>query len=178
MNKRKTISKGLRFSVFCRDNYTCRYCGRQSDAVPLEIDHVLPVCQGGTNDIENLVTACGDCNRGKSGNTIQQVAPNETDRLRLAQERNEQVKAAESVRQAVLAREELLDAVTNYWCSCTGRTSADRQTILVMVAYVQRFGFEKVFEWILIASCRCPYSDTQMGRYVSGCRNQELADDN
>ena len=35
------------------------------DDVILEVDHVLPVCEGGTNDIDNLVTSCKDCNRGK-----------------------------------------------------------------------------------------------------------------
>lgn len=33
--------------------------------VRLEIDHIIPVSQGGTNDEENLTTACFDCNRGR-----------------------------------------------------------------------------------------------------------------
>lgn len=31
----------------------------------LECDHVIPVANGGTNEIINLVTSCSDCNRGK-----------------------------------------------------------------------------------------------------------------
>lgn len=30
-----------------------------------EIDHVIPVCAGGTNDLVNLVLACEPCNRRK-----------------------------------------------------------------------------------------------------------------
>lgn len=59
-SKRKAISKGVRFSIFSRDQYQCRYCGRQSDVVELVIDHVIPVAQGGTNDVENLLTEGGE----------------------------------------------------------------------------------------------------------------------
>ena len=66
-NKRKPISKKTRFEVFKRDNFTCQYCSAKPPKVPLEIDHILPVCKKGTNNIDNLITACFDCNRGKSG---------------------------------------------------------------------------------------------------------------
>lgn len=29
------------------------------------IDHVVPIARGGTNDLENLVLACSDCNTRK-----------------------------------------------------------------------------------------------------------------
>jgi len=35
-------------------------------SVTLEIDHIRPVSKKGTNNINNLVTACFDCNRGKT----------------------------------------------------------------------------------------------------------------
>jgi hypothetical protein len=63
---RKAIPKSIRFEVFKRDSFTCQYCGRSAPDVILEVDHINPVANGGTNDIVNLVTACFDCNRGKS----------------------------------------------------------------------------------------------------------------
>ena len=30
-----------------------------------EVDHVIPVAKGGTDDPSNLVPACGPCNRAK-----------------------------------------------------------------------------------------------------------------
>lgn len=63
---RKSISKSLRFDVLNRDGFKCRYCGATSDMATLHIDHVLPVALGGTNDFDNLVTACAPCNLGKS----------------------------------------------------------------------------------------------------------------
>lgn len=59
------LSKALRFSVFKRDGFTCQYCGRKTPAVILEADHIVPVSAGGLDEIENLITACFDCNRGK-----------------------------------------------------------------------------------------------------------------
>lgn len=70
---RKPISKKLRFEVFKRDNFTCQYCAAKPPKVPLEIDHLLPVCKKGTNHIDNLITACFDCNRGKGGSELTSV---------------------------------------------------------------------------------------------------------
>lgn len=67
--KRKPIGPKLRYTVFSRDNFTCVYCGRGVPEVVLQVDHILPVAEGGTNDIDNLVTACAECNLGK-GKTI------------------------------------------------------------------------------------------------------------
>lgn len=64
--KRIPISKKLRFEVFKRDSFTCQYCGNESPDVLLEIDHIDPVSKGGKNNILNLITACKDCNRGKT----------------------------------------------------------------------------------------------------------------
>lgn len=61
------VGKRLRFQIFRRDNFACRYCGitAQAGAV-LEVDHVTPRSAGGKDVPTNLVTACEDCNNGKS----------------------------------------------------------------------------------------------------------------
>jgi hypothetical protein len=56
----------MRFEVLRRDDHTCRYCGASAPDAKLTVDHVLPVALGGQNDPSNLVTACRDCNAGKS----------------------------------------------------------------------------------------------------------------
>jgi len=71
--ERKSISKKLRFEVLKRDSFTCQYCSAKPPKVPLEIDHIYPVCKGGKNNIDNLITACFDCNRGKSGNELTSI---------------------------------------------------------------------------------------------------------
>lgn len=62
---RGEITPKLRLQVFSRDSFICKYCGRRPPEVALEVDHRISIADGGSNDIENLVTACVDCNRGK-----------------------------------------------------------------------------------------------------------------
>lgn len=60
------VSRRVRFEVLRRDNHQCRYCGAAAPDVPLVVDHVVPVALGGSDDPTNLVTACQDCNSGKT----------------------------------------------------------------------------------------------------------------
>lgn len=69
--KRITIPRDLRFSVLMRDCYRCRYCGASPAARELRVDHVVSVDEGGAlTDIDNLVTACQDCNSGKGSRSV------------------------------------------------------------------------------------------------------------
>lgn len=63
------ISKRLRYEILRRDNHQCRYCGSTAPDAPLVVDHVIPVALGGLDDPSNLVTACRDCNAGKSASS-------------------------------------------------------------------------------------------------------------
>jgi len=65
MSKRKALSKKLRFTVFARDGFQCQYCGRNPPAVILQVDHVVPVVEGGEDTEDNLITSCQECNQGK-----------------------------------------------------------------------------------------------------------------
>lgn len=67
MSKRRPLNKHLRVQVLARDKYRCLMCGRSTkDEVSLEVDHVVAVTQGGTDELSNLATLCRDCNAGKS----------------------------------------------------------------------------------------------------------------
>ena len=61
-----TVSRRLRFEILRRDGMTCRYCGAKAPDVTLTIDHVVPVALGGGDEPSNLMTACEDCNGGKT----------------------------------------------------------------------------------------------------------------
>lgn len=60
------MGKQIRVQVLVRDKYRCQMCGRTKDEVPLEVDHIIPISDGGTDELSNLATLCRDCNRGKS----------------------------------------------------------------------------------------------------------------
>lgn len=62
------VWRQLRDLVFSRDDYTCQYCG--SRGVYLECDHIVPVSRGGSNDTQNLATACKPCNRAKRNKLV------------------------------------------------------------------------------------------------------------
>lgn len=65
--KRINIPSDLRFTILERDEFRCRYCGAEPVKKQLRVDHVVPVQLGGAlTDPDNLVTACQDCNAGKS----------------------------------------------------------------------------------------------------------------
>lgn len=59
------LSKRVRFEIFKRDSFTCQYCGKRPPNVVLEVDHIDPLSNGGSDDQINLTTSCFDCNRGK-----------------------------------------------------------------------------------------------------------------
>lgn len=91
--KRKAISDKLRFEVFKRDSFRCQYCGMSAPDVVLNVDHIDPVSNGGTNDILNLITSCRDCNSGKSDRLLSENSMLEKQRKMLAdlEERRQQL---------------------------------------------------------------------------------------
>ncbi|MDN5289758.1 MAG: endonuclease [Mucilaginibacter sp.] len=57
----------LRTLVLARDDYTCVYCGSTED---LHADHRISITRGGSNALDNVVTACAPCNLSKGPKTI------------------------------------------------------------------------------------------------------------
>lgn len=92
MSKRKPITKKIRFEVFKRDSFTCQYCGNTPPAVTLEIDHLNPISKGGNNNINNLITACFDCNRGKSNIPLERIPNQLIENYEILKERENQLK--------------------------------------------------------------------------------------
>jgi hypothetical protein len=68
--QRRALGQRRRFCVLERDQFRCVYCGATADDAKLAVDHVIPVARGGSDDMSNLVTACFDCNIGKSDHLI------------------------------------------------------------------------------------------------------------
>ena len=62
---RVTWPKGLKRSLMRRQDNTCAYCGYRRIAASMDIDHIIPVVRGGTNDESNLQVICSPCNQRK-----------------------------------------------------------------------------------------------------------------
>ena len=70
--KRPRLERRLtRHEIFTRDQFTCQYCGKQSQQ--LTLDHVVPKYYHGGHSWENVVAACAHCNRKKAGRTPEQA---------------------------------------------------------------------------------------------------------
>jgi len=92
--ERHSVPVALALKVIKRDRCTCQYCGKQGefinrygkptvvenpngidlqarefynglDVIPFQIDHIIPISQGGQNTEDNLVLSCRHCNLSK-----------------------------------------------------------------------------------------------------------------
>lgn len=72
MKTSRGVPPKLRFRVFMRDNFTCQYCKRtkEEDGIKLQADHIKAYSNGGETIFKNLITACWECNIGKSNMVI------------------------------------------------------------------------------------------------------------
>lgn len=143
------LSVRRRFEVFKRDDFTCRYCGRKSPAVVLEVDHIQPVCEGGCDDEINLVTACWECNRGKSGVPLADVMTGEDphDKAIELLERERQLGEYNTVlARARAIREEDTWALVRYWKEEQGYT--DEQELMTIA--------RNDYRWLMSALEWCP----------------------
>lgn len=117
MAERKPISKKQRFDVFKRDAFTCQYCGCTPPSVVLEVDHVHPVSKGGSNQVDNLLTACFDCNRGKSDGLLTSLPESVNEKAALMAEKLDQLKAFQRLVKAKKRMEEgQIDDVEEAFC--------------------------------------------------------------
>lgn len=57
--------KGLKRRLMRQQDNTCVYCGFRRRATSMEIDHIIPVVRGGSNDESNLQVICRPCNLRK-----------------------------------------------------------------------------------------------------------------
>lgn len=104
--RRKPLSKRIRFEVFKRDHFTCAYCGAHPPTAILHVDHIDPVSNGGTNDLDNLVTSCSDCNIGKSSRSLKSIPESLSAKAKIIREREEQLAGYRAVIDSVRDRED------------------------------------------------------------------------
>lgn len=64
--ERGRIRKRIRQDVCERDAQTCQFCGRLLGEGQFTIDHVIPLANGGTDEVTNYVTSCLECNQRKA----------------------------------------------------------------------------------------------------------------
>lgn len=136
----------IRFEVFKRDAFTCRYCGKKSPEAILEVDHVVPLSGGGTDDIENLVTACYECNRGKGARLLTDIPPEENlhEKAILIAEQELQISELQHWRMKQREREDR--EINALWKMWTKRFSGHYWKASRVRNYLRKLGYVDVAE--------------------------------
>ncbi len=166
MNTRRALSVRTRFEIFKRDGFTCRYCNRTTPDVVLEIDHVVPVAEGGTDDPLNLVTACWECNSGKAAVPLSEVITGEDphDRAILLLEKQRQLKEYDRVLGDLLReRERTAQELLNWWCEAASVDSVPRHQFQWLINMLQNVPPTSIREAMSLALSR---GMTRDWRYV------------
>lgn len=167
--KRKAIGKKVRFEVFKRDGFTCQYCGATPPKVILQVDHIVPVVEGGGNDEPNLITSCQPCNIGKGPVPLSSAPASLKDRAAEAKEKEEQILGYQSLLRAERDRirgecwevaEILMDR-----CSEETITKADFASIR---KFVTEMGVVPVIDAAEIAASRNMHRWNHVFRYFCG----------
>lgn len=59
---------------FLSDNFKCEYCSSIITGT-YELEHIVPISKGGTNDISNLAISCSKCNHSKFVKSLEEFMP-------------------------------------------------------------------------------------------------------
>ena len=165
---RKVISKKTRFEIFKRDSFKCQYCGSIPPHVVLEVDHIIPVKQGGKNELENLITACFECNRGKGARELSAIPNSLEDKIKLIKAKEKQYKEFKKLQDKIILRlENEIDEVqkvykeshSNYYFKPKFRSSVKM--------FIEKLGAEKVIQCMEFA-CRKVNDNNECLTYFCG----------
>jgi len=170
-SKRSSLSVRTRFEIFKRDNFTCRYCGQRSPDVILEVDHIVPVCDGGTDDPINLATSCWACNHGKAYVPLNELLVGEdpTERAVLIAERERQLREYNEVLKTDRQRrEDQAQDLVNEFCRLTGYEFMLNEDWLWVVEELKRTPYELILDK-LHAAARSSAPKRFWMRYAKTC---------
>jgi 5-methylcytosine-specific restriction endonuclease McrA len=60
-----------RQAVYSKYGGRCAYCGREIAYKDMQVDHMIPKANGGTDDMENLMPSCRTCNHYKRAERLE-----------------------------------------------------------------------------------------------------------
>ena len=170
------INKSLRFEVFKRDSFTCQYCGRQTPQTTLEIDHIIPKSKSGTDDINNLITSCFDCNRGKGAVPLSVLKITDTRKKEIERlkERRKQIEAYESfLHEEKVKEEQILQEINDYWASfCNGQYIISEKGLSSVRLFLKKLTPMEVREAISIAAKAVEDVEDRFKYFCGVCHNK------
>lgn len=173
---RKQLSKKLRFDVFKRDGFKCQYCGTTPEKEVLQVDHIIPVAEGGENDLDNLITSCQPCNLGKGARSLSIIPESLKEKSEKIAEQEEQIigyqKTIMEARQRKINSAwqiaEILDSNAS-----EGYPKNNFNSILY---FMNQLSYEDVIEAADIASSQNFFQKNRVFKYFCGVCNRKIRD--
>jgi len=166
-----TVSKKTRFEVFKRDSFVCAYCGGKPPAVVLEADHIDPKSKGGKDCIDNLITSCFDCNRGKGATPLSSIPPKIEENMALRKEKEEQIKEhrklLSSIRRRTLRDIKKIEKI--YSNSFPGYLFSDSFSQVTIKRFISMIPLHEIEEAMIIACSRGLNEDRTLKYFCGIC---------
>ena len=171
--QRKPISKKIRFEVFKRDGYKCAYCGNSTPNCVLEIDHIIPVSKGGKNIIENLLTSCFDCNRGKGKNKLSSIPASVINNVIIEKERlaqyNEYVKF---YKQKIKIDDYTVNIVEEAFTDCFENSSFSKSFRKSVLRFINELGVDDVYKAMSYSCSKITEKNAVIKYFCAICWNK------
>jgi len=123
--------------------------------VVLEADHILPRCEGGKDELTNLVTSCVDCNRGKGGRKLSDdtVIKKQQRQLALLNERREQIEMVFRWKRELDNLDEMVcDEAAKEWNKHLGNRCLTDSGKRTLGTWIRKFGLIEVLDAMKIAA--------------------------
>jgi hypothetical protein len=115
--------------------------------ITLEVDHIIPVAEGGKGSTDNLITACFDCNHGKGAKVLRRT-PHGNDRIASADDLAERQLQLDAYLNAQRHREHSINVqvryLQEYWLEHSGWSRSPETNSLRI--FLKSFTLEEIVE--------------------------------
>lgn len=160
----------IRFDVFKRDGFACAYCGKTPPEVKLEVDHIHPKSKGGKDDINNYVTACFECNRGKRNTPLSKIPKQLAENLEEIKEKELQIKEynkylAKIERRIQKQIQEINEIYSEHY---EGWEFAEKFRNTTIKRFIQLLPLQIIKDSLYIAISRFPTNENRVIKYFCG----------
>lgn len=165
------ITKKVRFEVFKRDGFKCAYCGKSPPQITLEVDHIDPRSRGGKDDINNLLTACFECNRGKTNIPLTKAPLKLSENLEILKEQEDQLKEyrkfVKKIENRIIKDIEDINAV--YKMAFPGWEFSDKFKQVSLKRFLSLLPKEEIMSSLELAIARVKDSDKVISYFCGIC---------
>jgi len=166
------ITKKLRFEVFKRDGFCCQYCGKHPPDAVLECDHVIPESKNGRTILENLITACFECNRGKSNRPLDSVPRSLAESAEAIKERRLQLRLYERLlNNEAKEFDNRANAVASAYHKAFPDWSLSETFVdgTLKTSFLKKLPLPSVLQAMQLACIRVPYPDRSIKYFCGIC---------